>query len=45
VEITDSVRDGLNAAGWDYDPVSDRMAGWASWTPGKVFGLDLDART
>ena len=34
-----------NAAGWDYDPVSDRMVGWASWAPGKVFGLDLDSRT
>jgi len=34
-----------NAAGFDYDPVSDRMVGWASWAPGKVFGLDLDAKT
>jgi hypothetical protein len=34
-----------NAAGLDYDPVSDRMAGWASWAPDKVYTLDLDAKT
>jgi len=33
-----------NAAGLDYDPVSDRMVGWAAWVPGKVYALDLDAK-
>ncbi|MFI5380922.1 MAG: hypothetical protein ACHRHE_16610, partial [Tepidisphaerales bacterium] len=33
-----------NAAGWDYDPVVDRMVGWASWAPGKVYALDVDAK-
>jgi hypothetical protein len=33
-----------NAAGWDYDPVADRMVGWAAWVPGKVYAFDLDAK-
>jgi hypothetical protein len=33
-----------NAAGWDYDPVADRMVGWAAWAPGRVYVFDLDAR-
>ncbi len=39
----DVVRAG-NAAGLDYDPVSDRIAGWAAWAPEKVYALDLDAK-
>ena len=33
-----------NAAGLDYDPILDRVVGWASWAPGKVYDLDLDAK-
>ncbi|HUT33488.1 MAG TPA: alpha/beta hydrolase [Planctomycetota bacterium] len=33
-----------NAAGLDYDPVADRMVGWASWAPDKIYALDLDAK-
>jgi len=33
-----------NAAGLDYDPVSDRVVGWASWAPGKVYVLDLNTK-
>ncbi len=39
----DVIRAG-NAAGLDYDPVSDRIVGWAAWVPGKVYALDLDAK-
>jgi hypothetical protein len=39
----DVIRAG-NAAGLDYDPVSDRIVGWAAWAPGKVYALDLDAK-
>jgi hypothetical protein len=39
----DVVRAG-NAAGLDYDPVSDRIVGWAAWVPEKVYALDLDAK-
>ena len=33
-----------NAAGLDYDPIAGCIVGWASWSPEKVYTLDLDAR-
>jgi len=41
----DEVVNAGNAAGFAYDPVADRMVGWASWTPEKVFSLDLDTKS
>ena len=33
-----------NAAGLDYDPVADRIVGWAAWAPGKIYALDWEAK-
>jgi hypothetical protein len=41
----DEIVNAHNAAGFAYDPVADRLVGWASWAPGKVFAFDPDAKT
>lgn len=33
-----------NAAGWDYDPVADRMIAWTALAPANVYAFDLAAR-
>ena len=44
-EGADDIVKAGNAAGWDYDPVADRLVGWASWVPGKVYGLNMETKT